>query len=328
MPTPFLSKERVIMRSASSFSSRRFPILRSSRKRQDLLFCLCLLLPAVVLCTAFILIPIIDSVVMSFTNYKLVNLTKNRPGEWNDFANYTRLWKAGKLQSAILITGQFVFWTVSLTFLVSMTLALILNTDPPGARFLRSVMMIPWVIPTVITGLLWAWIYANPYGLVQYLVHLFSGGRITDFGMLNGKGTALWGIILAGLWKQVPLMTLLLLAGMQNVPEDIMEAARIDGAGYFTRLIHILIPYMRSVIAVSVSMCIIENFKQYPLFATLTNGGPVGATTTLAVLSYDEAFVNNNYGSGAAVTTVWLLVMIAAVAVFRRIFQRNKGETA
>ena len=312
------------MRTPSAGTGRLFFRGAGSRKRQDMLFCVCLLFPAIVLCTAFILIPIVDSVVMSFTSYKIANLTKNRPGEWNDFANYTRLWKAGKLQSAIGITSRFVFWTVSLTFLISMTLALILNTEPRCARFLRSVMMIPWVIPTVITGLLWAWIYANPYGLVQYLVHLFSGGRITDFGMLNGKGTALWGVIIAGLWKQVPLMTLLLLAGMQNVPDDILEAAKIDGAGYLTRLIHILIPYMRSVIAVSVSMCIIENFKQYPLFATLTNGGPIGATTTLAVLSYDEAFVNNNYGSGAAVTTVWLLVMIVVVFLFNMIFRREK----
>ena len=312
------------MRTPAAGTGRLFFRGTGSRKRQDMLFCICLLLPAIVLCTAFILIPIVDSVAMSFTSYKIANLTKNRPGVWNDFGNYTRLWKAGKLQSAIGITAQFVFWTVSLTFVISMALALILNTEPRGARVLRSVMMIPWVIPTVITGLLWAWIYANPYGLVQYLVNLFSGGKITDFGMLNGKSTALWGVIIAGLWKQVPLMTLLLLAGMQNVPDDILEAAKIDGAGYFTRLIHILIPYMRSVIAVSVSMCIIENFKQYPLFATLTNGGPVGATTTLAVLSYDEAFVNNNYGSGAAVTTVWLLVMIVVVFLFNLVFRREK----
>lgn len=312
------------MSRSGSASSHRSLLNFRSRKEQDMLFCFCLLLPAIILCTAFILIPIVDSVAMSFTDYKIVNLTKNRPGEWNDFANYLRLWKAGKLQSAIGITAQFVFWTVSLTFVVSMALALLLNSDPVGARFLRSLMMIPWVIPTVITGLLWAWIYANPYGLVQYLVNLFSGGQVTDFGMLNNKNTALWGVIIAGLWKQVPLMTLLLIAGMQNVPDEILEAAKIDGAGYFTRLIHILIPYMRSVIAVSVSMCIIENFKQYPLFATLTNGGPVGATTTLAVLSYNEAFVNNNYGSGAAVTTVWLLVMIVVVLVFNLVFRRQR----
>ena len=311
------------MQSTTSPAAKRTGKLFNTRKRQDMLFCFCLLLPAIILCIAFILIPIVDSVAMSFTDYKIANLTKNRPGEWNNFANYIRLWKAGKLQSAIGITAKFVFWTVSLTFVISMALALILNSEPVGARFLRSIMMIPWVIPTVIAGLLWTWIYANPYGLVQYLVNIFSHGEITDFGMLNNKNTALWGVTIAALWKQVPLMTLLLLAGMQNVPEYIMEAAKIDGAGYFTRLIYILIPYMRSVIAVSVSMCIIENFKQYPLFATLTNGGPIGATTTLAVLSYDEAFVNNNYGSGAAVTTVWLLVMIIVVFLFNLVFKRN-----
>ena len=124
---------------------RNAPSLRragSPRRRKDLLFCLVLLLPAILLCTAFILIPIVDSVAMSFTDYKIVNLTKNRPGVWNDFANYTRLWKAGKLQSAISITGTFVAWTVGLTFVVSMALALILNSEPVGARFLRSIIVV------------------------------------------------------------------------------------------------------------------------------------------------------------------------------------------
>ena len=315
--------------------SNTAPILRRkrglnlhSKKQQDMLFCFVLLLPAIIMCVAFIIIPIIDSVKMSFTQYKLVNLTKNIPGEWNDFKNYTRLWKAGKLQDAIGVTMQFVGWTVGLTFLMSMALALMLNTKVIGSRFLRSIMMIPWVIPTVIAGLLWSWIFANPYGLLQYLVNLFTGGAVTDFGILNNKSTALWGVIIAGLWKQIPLMTLLLLAGMQNVPDDIMEAAEIDGANYFTRLIHILIPYMKSVIAVTISMCIIENFKQYPLFATLTNGGPAGATTTLAVLSYDEAFVNYNYGSGAAVTTVWLLIMCVVIFLFNTVFKKESGSAA
>lgn len=297
---------------------------RLTSRQEDMIFCFFLLLPAIILCVAFILIPIVDSVRMSFTTYKIGNLTKNIPGEWNDFANYTRLFKAGKMQAAISITLQFVSITVLLTFIISMTLALLLNSNIKGARFLRSFMMIPWVIPTVIAGLLWAWIYANPYGLLQYLVNVFTGGATTDFGILNSKSTALWGIIIAGLWKQIPLMTLLLVAGLQNVPDDILEAAEMDGANYFTRLIHILIPYMRSVIAVTVSMCIIENFKQYPLFATLTNGGPAASTTTLAVLSYDEAFVNYNYGSGAAVTTIWLLIMIVVVFIFNTVFNRKE----
>lgn len=294
-----------------------------SRITQDKIFCLILLLPAIILCVAFIIIPIIDSVFMSFTDYKIANLTQNIPGKWNNFANYARLWNSGKLQSAASITVIFVTITVILTFIISMTLALILNTKIVGARLLRSIMMIPWVIPTVIAGLLWAWIYANPYGLLQYLVSIFSGGSVTSFGILNNQTSALWGIIIAALWKQIPLMALLLLSGMQSIPEDMLEAAKIDGANYLNCLFRIIIPHMKSVIAVTVSMCIIENFKQYPLFATLTNGGPAGATTTFAVLSYDEAFVNYNYGSGAAVTTVWLLIMIIVVFIFNRIFKAD-----
>lgn len=299
-----------------------------SRGTQDRLFCFILLLPAIILCITFIIIPIIDSVWMSFTDYKIANLTQGIPGKWNNFANYTRLWDSGKLQSAAGITIFFVFVTVLLTFIVSMTLALILNTKIVGARFLRSIMMIPWVIPTVIAGLLWAWIYANPYGLLQYLVSIFSGGKITGFGILNNQSTALWGIIIAALWKQIPLMALLLLSGMQSIPDDMLEAAKIDGANYINCLFRIIIPHMKSVIAVTVSMCIIENFKQYPLFATLTNGGPAGATTTFAVLSYDEAFVNFNYGSGAAVTTIWLLMMIVVVFIFNKIFKQEEAWEA
>jgi len=296
-----------------------------TRKQQDAAFALLLLLPAIVACTIFILIPIADSVWMSFTTYKIANLTKGIPGEWNNFGNYIRLWKAGKLQDSIKITLRFVGATVILTFIISMALALMLNTKIRGARVLRSVMMIPWVIPTVISGLLWAWIFANPYGLLQYLVSVFTKGEVQGFGILNRQDTALWGVIIVALWKQIPLMTLLLLSGMQNVPDDILEAGKIDGAGYFARLIHLMIPSMKSVIAVTISMCIIDNFKQYPLFATLTNGGPAGATTTLAVLSYDEAFVNYNYGSGAAVTTVWLLMMIIVVFLFNRIFKKENN---
>ena len=102
------------------------PALRN-QKTKDVLFCLLLLLPAIVLCITFIIIPIIDSVIMSFQDYRLVNLTQNIPGEWNGFSNYTRLWESGRLQSSIMITVFFVVVTVVLTFVIALTLALILE---------------------------------------------------------------------------------------------------------------------------------------------------------------------------------------------------------
>lgn len=289
----------------------------------DRLFSLALLIPILTLSAAFILIPIVRSVVLSFQDYGSKNLISGKPGVWNNFENYKNLFASGKIIPSILITLKFVALVVLIQFVLGMALALILNSNIKGARFLRSVMMMPWVVPTVISALIWMWIFQPQYGVFKYFVSVLSGGRVSDFAMLNNPQTALWGIIIAALWKLTPLMTLLLLAGLANVPNDMLEAAKIDGASPAVRFFKIIIPCMKPVIKVSVSMSIIENFKQFPLFWTMTGGGPNGATQTLAVLSYREAFVGFNHGSGAAVTTLWLLIMIAVVFVFNKVFPRE-----
>ena len=220
-------------------------------------------------------------------------------------------------------TLLFVFGVVIAQFILGMALALVLNTNIRFSRFIRSIMMIPWVVPTLISGLVWLWMFQPQYGLVKYFVGILSGGKITDFAILNSPTTAMLCVSVAALWKQIPLATLLLLAGLANVPEDMLEAAKIDGANEAQRFFKITLPYMKSVIKVTVSMSIIENFKQFPLFWTMTGGGPNNSTTTMAILSYREAFVSNNFGSGAAVTTVWMLMMIAVVFVYNRIFRKE-----
>ncbi len=221
-------------------------------------------------------------------------------------------------------TLVFVFGVVIAQFIFGMALALILNTNMKASRFIRSIMMIPWVVPTIISGLVWIWMFQPQYGFVKYLVGLVTGGRITDFAILNNPSTAMFGVSCAALWKQIPLGTLLLLAGLANVPDDMLEAAKIDGANAVQRFFKITMPYMKSVIKVTVSMSIIENFKQFPLFWTMTGGGPNNSTTTMAILSYREAFVSNNFGSGAAVTTVWMLMMIVVVFIYNRIFKKDE----
>ncbi len=292
----------------------------------DKLFWLVLVIPAMLIVAAFILVPIADSVRMSFTEYKMKNILQGTPAEWNDFGNYLKLFSNNRFLPSTLRTFEFVLWVVVAQFLIGMVFALLLNSNIKGARFIRSIMMMPWVVPTVISALVWMWIYQSQYGLFRYLVNLFSFGRVTDFGMLNSTTWAIVGIGIAALWKQIPLTTLLLLAGLQNVPDDIVEAATIDGAGYFTRITRIVLPYMRSVISVVITMAIIENFKQFPLIWTMTGGGPSNSTTTLAILSYREAFVSQNLGSGAAVTTIWMLLMILVVAVFKKIVGRQQAE--
>ncbi len=289
----------------------------------DKQFSLMLLSPAVIITVIFILVPVADSIYRSFFDYKVKNIISGKPGTWNNFANYVKLFTNGKLPTAMTNTLLFVFGVVIAQFILGMALALVLNTNIRFSRFIRSIMMIPWVVPTLISGLVWLWMFQPQYGLVKYFVDILSGGKITDFAILNSPTTAMLGVSVAALWKQIPLATLLLLAGLANVPEDMLEAAKIDGANEAQRFFKITLPYMKSVIKVTVSMSIIENFKQFPLFWTMTGGGPNNSTTTMAILSYREAFVSNNFGSGAAVTTVWMLMMIAVVFVYNRIFRKE-----
>lgn len=289
----------------------------------DMLYSVALTVPTVVLSIGFILIPIIDSVIKSFMQYGVKNIISGKPGVWNQFENYIRLFQTNAMTNAIANTFIFVIFVIVSQFVLGMALALILNSNIRGARFIRSIMMTPWVVPTVISALIWMWLFQPQYGLFRYLVSIFTGGRVSEFAMLNNPSTALLGVGMAALWKQIPLMTLLLLAGLQNVPDDILEAAKIDGAGIIRRFFSIVMPYMASVIKVAVSMSIIENFKQFPLFWTMTGGGPNGATTNLAILSYREAFVSMNLGSGAAVTTIWMLLMIVTIALYNKAFRTH-----
>ncbi|MDD5076122.1 MAG: sugar ABC transporter permease [Sphaerochaetaceae bacterium] len=295
-----------------------------SRKHSETLFYVLLDIPALLLVIAFIIIPIFDSIVKSFMAYGVRNIISGTPGVWNDFKNYLYIFKLDVFSMATVNTFAFVIGVVLVQFVLAILLALTLNTDIKGARFMRSIMMTPWVVPTVISALIWMWIFQPQYGLLKYLVGVISGSRITDFAILNNPTTALSGVGIAALWKQIPLMTLLFLAGLQNVPQDIMEAAMIDGAGKFRRFFSIILPYLSPVIKVSVSMSIIENFKQFPLFWTMTGGGPNNSTTTLAVLSYREAFVRNDLGSGAAVTTLWMVMMIVVVFMYNRVYRTRE----
>lgn len=297
-----------------------------TRSAKDKLFSLFLASPAVIMTVIFILVPVVDSVIKSFTKYQIKNIISGKPGTWNNFANYTKLFQNAKLPQAIANTFTYVIVVVICAFILGMTLALILNAGVKGAKVIQGVMMTPWVIPTVISALIWMWLFQPQYGLIKYLVSVATGGAVPDLAVLNNPKTALMGISIASLWKQVPLMTLLLLAGLQNVPEELLEAATVDGANRIQKFFNITIPSMKSVITIAVSMSIIENFKQFPLFWTMTGGGPDGATTTLAILSYREAFVSQDLGSGAAVTTVWMLLMIGVIFIYNKLMR--KGETA
>jgi multiple sugar transport system permease protein len=132
--------------------------------------------------------------------------------------------------------------------------------------------------------------------------------------------------MVATVWKNLPLMIIMLLAGLQSIPLEMYEAAKIDGARGHQIFFHITLPFLRNVIKTLVLMSIIMNFKQFPLFWIMTGGGPINATTSLAILSYKNAFVNLNFGKGAAVAAIWLLILMLTYFIFDKVFKVNEVE--
>jgi multiple sugar transport system permease protein len=287
-------------------------------KTGDKVFGTILLLPSILIVGGFIFLPVVQSVFYSFYNFKLTR--KKLPLVWNDFGNYRSLWESGKLQNAFGITFQFMILVVLVVFLMGLIMSLFMNRGSSGERLTRTLTLLPWGTPTVIVALLWSWMFQAEYGVVNFiLMKLYIISE--PVGFLVNPNTALASVGVAAIWRQLPFMFIMLLAGLQGIPTEMYEAAHIDGASKLQTFKHITLPFLKNVIRSSILVTIITNFKQFPLFWTMTGGGPMGTTETLAILTYKNAFVNLNFGVGAAVATSWMVVLIVFSLLYNRIFK-------
>lgn len=290
---------------------------KMGKKKQDTVFAITLILPAVLIVGFTTFFPIIKSVFMSFFDYRL---SANNTNTWNNFANYKELFREGEIFTSTLITFKYMIFVVALLFVFGLALAMALNKDMKGRSFTRSIVLLPWVIPTVITALLWMWIFQPQYGVLNYL--LVKLNIIQEpIAWVTSLKFALPSVTIAALWRQMPFMTIMMLAGLQSIPKDLFEAATIDGANKIQTFFHITLPMLSSVIKSTLLISIIENFKQFPLFWIMTGGGPMNQTTTLAILTYKNSFVNLNFGKGAAVSTVWLALLLVFSALYNKLFR-------
>ncbi len=287
-------------------------------KTGDSLFGTILLLPSILIVGGFIFLPLVQSVFYSFFNYKLTR--KKMPLDWNSFENYTGLWESGKLQNAFSVTFTFMFLVVIAVLVLGMIMALLMSRGSKGMRLKRSLSLLPWGTPTVIVALLWSWMFQGEYGVVNFLLmrlHIIA----EPISYLANPDTALGSVAVAAIWRQLPFMFIMLLAGLQGIPKEMYEAAYIDGATSIQSFTHVTLPFLRNVIRSSILVTIITNFKQFPLFWTMTGGGPMDTTETLAILTYKNAFVNLNFGVGAAVAASWMAVLVIFSLLYNVIFK-------
>lgn len=279
-------------------------------------FSLLLLAPALLLLAFTVIYPLARGIWLSFQTYSLVDPSRNG---FAGLDNYRTLLNSQTYRDVWWTTIVFVVLSIAGQFLLGFFTAIVLNNkDLKGTGIFRGLLLVPWIVPTVVTSLLWKWIYNQQYGIFNYVLR--EAGVISEFkAWIGDPDLAMGAVVLANVWKGFPFHMIILLAALQTVPSDVIEAATIDGASAFERFRHVVLPYMRYIIMIDLLISIIWTFQNFTLIWTMTEGGPVDATTTLAINIYRTAFQGFDMGMGAAIGTTWLLFLFLFSALFIRI---------
>lgn len=285
-------------------------------KKRDKIFAVLCILPAFAGLTLVVFVPIMKALFMSFQDYKITSTAQPR---WNNFKNYTDMFNSGEVIQYLFNTVVFILCVVVLQLILAMIIGLLLNSSRVrGRNVLRALYMIPWTIPSVVTALLWAWVLQPQYGVLNWL--FFNTGLQQNLNQLwvQDVTLAMPSIIIACVWRQTPYMMVMLLAGLQSVPSELIEASCIDGASFWQTFRKVTLPSIRPVIDTSVVVAVITNAQMFTIIYNMTAGGPVGKTTTFSVASYLKAFVSFDFGKGSALGMIWLVILTTIVFAYKR----------
>jgi multiple sugar transport system permease protein len=282
-------------------------------KKSDAAFGYALLFPAMFVLAMVVFYPIAKGIVMSFFDYTFFTL-KNP--EWNNFKNYSALFKDGLILLYLKNTAVYAGGTVVIELIIAMTIALLLNTKMRSRNFLRGAFLLPWTVPTVVVSILWAWLFQPQFGLVNYFLRTFGIIRENPPQWLANPRLAMSAIMIASIWKQTPYMIVMILAGLQNVRTDLIEAASLDGAKKPQLFIYVILPSIKTVLGTTIMVAVLGAFQQFTITNNMTGGGPLNATTTLSIAAYKAAFTKYDMGLGSAIGVIWLVILTTITGIF------------
>jgi multiple sugar transport system permease protein len=277
---------------------------------------LILLAPAVIVLLIFIVAPISQSVLLSF--YRIIVGLPQLETPFVGMDNYRDLFQDPVARHSLGVTMVFVAATTFFELLIGLLLALLIHRRFPGRGGLRACVLIPWAIPTVVAAQMWRYLFNDVYGMINYVVF---GSDISHYiPWLALPATALLSIILADIWKTSSFAALLILAGLQMIPPELYEAARVDGAGPWRRFWHITWPLVRPSLLVALLFRTIDAFRVFDLAFVMTQGGPADATNVLQLYAYKKTFVEGWMGYGSAISVgVFVIILILALFYVRMV---------
>jgi multiple sugar transport system permease protein len=297
----------------AALGRRAGPLL--SWRARKLLIGYAYLVPAALCLLATVVVPIGRAIQMSLYDDVLF---KPQDYRFVGLANYLRLVHDPVFWLTLWNSFVWVFGSVVLQFVAGFAAALLLHQAFTGRAVVRTVALLPWIIPGVVVGLIWEWLYQPNYGVINDL--LIKVGWLHDrVAWLSSPDLAMAAVVFTNVWRGIPFFAIMLLAGLQAIPEELYEAARIDGAGVVDRFWFVTLPLMRPIIVVATATRIIWTFNYADLIFVMTGGGPANATQITSTYTLLQAYSNLDFGYAAALSVVLLLVMLAFTAVYLRV---------
>ncbi|MGD8628675.1 MAG: sugar ABC transporter permease [bacterium] len=269
------------------------------------------LLPLVAVIVLFIVVPVLGTFWTGL--YRDVTYL---PTRFAYLSNYRRLLADSDFWRSFRFTMLFVAMAIPLEMLLGMVFALILNERLKLRNVLRATVLIPWAVPTIVAARTWELIYNYGYGLANYLITLF-GISDAPVNWLGSPVSAFFALVLADVWKTTPFIAIILLAGLQTIPEEIYEQARVDGTNFVQRFFRLTLPMLKPVIAVALIFRSIDTIRILDLIYVVTDGGPGGSTTSLSLYGY-KYFNEGDFGYGSAVAVVvFVIAFLLSVSYLR-----------
>lgn len=278
-----------------------------------------LIAPALAVMGFIIVYPLLEALWLSFFNYQLT-----KPDEYA-FAmsqNYGHMLKDDVFWIALKNTVFFTFATVFIGLLLGLLMALAIDHIAERFASIRGLILIPWVVPGIVVGYLFMYMFDVEVGIINYF--LLKANIISKYiPWLMKEDLSMIAVIAAHVWNQAPFYMLMITAGLKAIPDDVKEAAYMEGASRWEEFCHVTLPYLKGILVISSLLMIIRNFNNFPIIWTMTGGGPVYATTTSVIYIYREAFEQYNLGYASAVGVVWVAILLVVSVVYVRSLQKD-----
>jgi multiple sugar transport system permease protein len=295
------------------------PALLARLLDDEKLLALLLLSPTVLLLAAFIAYPFVMGIWLALSDASVGN-----PGHFIGLKNFVKAWNDSIFRTAFWNTAVYAFWANVFKLALGLWVALLLNRHFRGKRLVRASMLLPFIVPTVLSALAWRWMFDPTFSVLNWL--LYRAGLISaKLPFLSNATWALWCAIAVNTWRGMPFFAITLLAGLQTINPDLHEAASLDGANAWRRFWHITWPLLTPVTIVVVVFSVIQTFADFQLIYVLTGGGPANSTHLVATYAYQIAIGAGLLGEGTAMSLFMFPVLFAVVWIQLRHLRRLEG---